>query len=195
MGKPGSPWGRGPQPTGPTGRLIPELQGPGRPASPSATVRRGQDRALGALDGKAAPCPRRWGHGAPHRMPAQRGCPGLCVRSPALDTAHTVLCTHTQAHTRMHVHMHTCAHTHTHSHAHVCVHTCTCTCSCACVRACPRTFMHTCAHMHTHPRCIWAHSHALARSYFTLIHTFAHNPTHIPSQAVHMHTHTVTACT
>lgn len=178
-GKPGSPWGRGPQPAGPPGRLSTELQGPGCPTFPVCRCEAWAGSCPRASDGKAAPCPGRRGHGAPRRMPAQRGCPGLCVRSPVLDTAHTVLCTHTQAHRHMHVHMHTCAHAFTFTSSLMHTHTCTCTCSlCACAYACPCTFMHTC-------------SQALVHSH-TPLHTIPH--TGLPRQS-HMHTRTFTACT
>lgn len=172
------PLGEGPTASRPTRAAHHGAPVPAAPAAPSAAVRRGQDCALGASDGKAAPCPERGGHGAPH-MPAQRGCPGLCVRSPALDTAHTVLCTHTQAHTRTHVHMHTCAHTLIHIHmltvclcvcvpTHICAHTCshahspklymgTLTCTCTLI-------------LHSHALlCTQSHTHAFPGSLISIL--------------------------
>lgn len=120
---------------------------------------------------------------------AQRGCPGKCVCSPALDTAHTSLCSHTQAHMCTHVHMHTCVCTccvllHTHAHVHVYTH--------VLVYMCSR--VHTRAHMLTaHSHHVWACSHALVHT-CALTHSSAHVPTHTPPVQPYMRTHTFTAC-
>lgn len=159
------------------------------PAPPPATVWCGQGCALGALGPHVGRQPLPWvlgARGTPQDA-AQRGCPGKCVCSPALDTAHTFLCSHTQARMCTHVRVHTCACTccvlvHIHAHVHLCTR----------ARVHVLTRAHTCS-QHTHIVYGLVHMHLYMR---VLSHTPLHTSprTRLPVQP-YMRTLTFTACT
>lgn len=184
MGKPGSPWGGAHSQQAHPGGSSRSSRVPAAPAAPSAAVRRGQDRALEASDGKAAPCPEHGGHGHPigcqPRGAAQGSmCAHLLWTQPTPSCARTCKLTHTCSHahvctrTPVHAHAH-CVLVRMRAHAHLCTHVLTCTHT-------QTVYGHTYMHLYTHTSLSC-----------TLLHTIPH--TCLPRQS-HMHTHTFTAWT
>lgn len=179
VGKPGSPWQRGPWPSRTTWLLNTELLGPGCPCSPTChcVVWAGLcPRDFGASHGKAAPCPGWWGHGAPHKMQPRGAVQGSvcahlhwtrptpsCAHTRKLTCAHTFICTPVYARAvcfciRMPMYVY--------------AHTCSCTCAHAC------THVHTCS-QHTHIVYGLVHMHLYTRvPSHTPLHTSPR--THLP---------------
>lgn len=164
------------------------------PAPPPATVRCGQDCALGALGphmGRQPPALGGGGTAHPTRCGPEGLSREVCVLTCSGHGPHLPVLTHASSHV------------HTHSYAHLCMHV-----LCACAYACPCTFMHTRARVHVLTR---AHTRAHTCSQHTqivygLVHmhlytrVLSHTPlhtsprTHLPVQP-YMRTHTFPACT
>lgn len=183
MGKPGSPWQGGPCPAGPPGcsALSSWVLDAPAPHLPLCGVGRIVPSGHRGLTWEGSPLPWVVGARGTPQDAAQRGCPGKCVCSPALDTAHTFLCSHTQAHMCTRVRMHSC----------VCSAVCLCICM-PCTRMHTRARVHVITRVHTH-----AHSTRTCMGLFTCTCTLvcSHTllctrPTHTPARAaLHAHTH------